>query len=354
MGSGCSRSSGTANRSYLKMHGAESRKSSVTYATNSQPDDLSAFPEASRSLVAAKAVGAGRIISSPDKRTQFTVQRVRSVGRMPSRETMEEVETDREPVAVDPAPCSFIVTDVDAPTVATDDKPLDVVIITPKNPPSTPAQFRAEAAGVDSGDSEPVPATPLPRAAPPLVHTSSSMSSSSSLLSPIDTPDVRASGALHDIQLSKHLTKLLRYKALEDGIQIDPDGWALVSDALVWVHAKEEERAASEREASSSGTTSPQRWTEHDVREMVRLNDRRRFEIRDGTRGCMLRATEGGTPMLSSTRRASSSRAPLSHPAHRPPHRPPCAHFCIPRPPPLGLASSLASYRPSVSARSSH
>ena len=121
-------------------------------------------------------------------------------------------------------------------------------------------------------------------------------------------------GEVHDVKLSKGLTKLLRHRALEVGIAIDHDGWALVSDALRYVNSKESEFWASEslRASEPSPISTPASgstfWEENDVREMARLNDKKRFELREGPSGLQIRVTEGAMT-VHPKRRPSQMRA---------------------------------------------
>ena len=75
--------------------------------------------------------------------------------------------------------------------------------------------------------------------------------------------------APHDVKLSKHLTKVLRHKAMELGIQIDGQGWALVADVVQCVNAME-------RTASGSSAT---QWTEDGITHrfgVVHMNNKER------------------------------------------------------------------------------
>ena len=93
---------------------------------------------------------------------------------------------------------------------------------------------------------------------------------------------------MHDVTLSKQLTTLLRHKALEDGIKIDRDGWALLSEVLG--HINRQGNALT--------------YTESDVRDVVRLNDKQRFEVREKAFGLQIRATRGHTMRLRGRLRA--------------------------------------------------
>lgn len=92
--------------------------------------------------------------------------------------------------------------------------------------------------------------------------------------------------------LSKHLTKLLRHRALEDGVHIDVDGWAKLSEAVEYVN--------------SQGNVLT--YTEADVADMVSLNDKQRFEVRarpglhDSESCVMIRATQGHTMRIGRSR----------------------------------------------------
>ena len=143
---------------------------------------------------------------------------------------------------------------------------------------------------------------------------------------------------VHDVLLSKHLSKLLRHKAYEHGVEIDRDGWALVEDVLRYANSAEAGRSqqtiqqaivvascsqhagVNRVEASSSAASEhglypapssaqqqqqqqqqqPRRsrvqgtgrWQELDVLEMVRLSNKRRFELREGAAGLLIRATQ--------------------------------------------------------------
>lgn len=127
----------------------------------------------------------------------------------------------------------------------------------------------------------------------------------------------RSKGAeVHDVQLSKRLTKLLRHKALEHGVEIDRDGWASVADALHYANSSEANAlwigpAPGEAGEGEDGDHEPkvpkrtptpkgQRWVEEDVREMIHLNNKTRFELRERPEDgeLQIRATQGHTMSL--------------------------------------------------------
>lgn len=85
-------------------------------------------------------------------------------------------------------------------------------------------------------------------------------------------------GERHDVRLSKALSKLLRHKAQEEGVKINKDGWAGLDDVLKYVNANLDTQ-----------------YTPHDVNEMVKLNDKKRFDLREGPMGMQIRATRGHT-----------------------------------------------------------
>lgn len=101
---------------------------------------------------------------------------------------------------------------------------------------------------------------------------------------------------VHDAKLSKALTKLLRHKALEHGVQIDHDGWVLVKDALRYINSREQNAAHFSSRAEEEEDCV--QWVEYDVREMVAANDKRRFEVREVANGLQIRATTGHTMVL--------------------------------------------------------
>ena len=103
--------------------------------------------------------------------------------------------------------------------------------------------------------------------------------------------------AHHDVTLSKHLSQLLRHKALEHGIQIDANGWALVSDALRWSNSMETNACMLRGEDA----TNVRAWSQYDVREMVGLNATfgvHRFVLREAQVGLQIRAVAKHTMRL--------------------------------------------------------
>ena len=83
-------------------------------------------------------------------------------------------------------------------------------------------------------------------------------------------------GEVHDVQLSKLMSKLLRHKAKEYDVPIDTDGWVLLTDAIAHVNRREAELALE-----SEPPREPCTWTEEHVHAMVGLNDKQRFELRE-------------------------------------------------------------------------
>ena len=69
-----------------------------------------------------------------------------------------------------------------------------------------------------------------------------------------DGPEIE----IHDVRLSKYLTKLLRHKALEAGVQIDPEGWADVADAVRWANGMEVNAVIHRMEDAENAVS----WTE--------------------------------------------------------------------------------------------
>ena len=110
---------------------------------------------------------------------------------------------------------------------------------------------------------------------------------------------------MHDKDLSKLLTKLLRHKAVELGVAIDADGWVALSDVLVQINGdrlrelvgileKLGTRVYTEadlRTARDVEYTEYTEYTENHVREVVRANDKRRFVISDDD--TQIRAAQG-------------------------------------------------------------
>ena len=98
-------------------------------------------------------------------------------------------------------------------------------------------------------------------------------------------------GEVHDVQLSKLMSKLLRHKAKEHDVPIDTDGWVLLTDAIAHVNRREAELALE-----SEPPREPCTWTEEHVHAMVGLNDKQRFELREQTTAggvYQIRATQG-------------------------------------------------------------
>lgn len=84
-------------------------------------------------------------------------------------------------------------------------------------------------------------------------------------------------GERHDVNLSKHLTNLLRHTAFDEQTGIDPEGWMLLGVALRHVNSKAE-----------------QEYSEKDIRVLIQLDrhrDKPRFELRDSASGAEIRAT---------------------------------------------------------------
>ena len=94
---------------------------------------------------------------------------------------------------------------------------------------------------------------------------------------------VGANGEVHDVALSKYLSKLLRHEALSSLVPIDRYGWAAVADALRYVN--------------DVHACSPV-YAEEDVRTMVGLNDKQRFELRERRGTLQIRATGKHTMRL--------------------------------------------------------
>ena len=63
---------------------------------------------------------------------------------------------------------------------------------------------------------------------------------------------------VHDVRLSKYLSRLLRHKALESGVQVDTEGWASVSDALRWANGMEVNAVVHRMEDASNAVN----WSE--------------------------------------------------------------------------------------------
>ena len=63
---------------------------------------------------------------------------------------------------------------------------------------------------------------------------------------------------VHDVRLSKYLSRLLRHKALESGVQVDTEGWARVSDALRWANGMEVNAVVHRMEDASNAVN----WSE--------------------------------------------------------------------------------------------
>ena len=100
-----------------------------------------------------------------------------------------------------------------------------------------------------------------------------------------------------DEHLGRLLKDVLRHQAREAGVEISPDGWVTVSDALEFVNLR---------------TSRPTPFTEAAVREEVARNPKRRFQLADkGDAGLFIRASQGhsiagvgeeiGTPLTKAT-----------------------------------------------------
>jgi len=130
---------------------------------------------------------------------------------------------------------------------------------------------------------------------PPAAKDASARRVASGSIEPLAGKD----GEVHDVTLSKHLSRLLRHDALDHGVALDADGWADLADALSFVN----------------GQGNALSYTEADVLEMVRLNDKQRFELRVGLTGGgrqQIRATRGHTmPLRRRHRRQSKSEQDL-------------------------------------------
>ena len=113
---------------------------------------------------------------------------------------------------------------------------------------------------------------------------------------------------MHDKDLSKLLTKLLRHKAVELGVAIDADGWVALSDVLVQINGDRlrelvgvleklgtrvytEADLRTARDVEHTEYTEYTEYTENHVREVVRANDKRRFVISDDD--TQIRAAQG-------------------------------------------------------------
>ena len=102
-------------------------------------------------------------------------------------------------------------------------------------------------------------------------------------------PVVGKAGELHDVLLSKRLTKLLRHTALLEGVQIDCDGWADLAAALQHINQQRNVLQFTEQ-------GDVLRYVAQDVKDMIRLNDKKRFELRERPAGVLqIRCTYGHT-----------------------------------------------------------
>ena len=263
MGAGCSKGITPAHLRYVSV---------ANYVASSEPDDVAAFP------------AAGWGASQPPWKGHPRV-----AGRAPSRLSHEVDDAVAEVVSV------LNKTDLNA---------------YPCSPPAgaSPAATPAQAAPVvGAADSNAHPCSPPAGASP--------------------AATLAKAPVVHDVRLSKHLTKLLRHQAIEADIDIDHDGWALVSDALSYVNAISEINqaihdeitvAAAPSRACTEAWTVGATWTDADVREMVRLNDKQRFELREDPRGLQIRATEGAITYHPSRRPSISRAIELGHELTKP------------------------------------
>ena len=99
---------------------------------------------------------------------------------------------------------------------------------------------------------------------------------------------------LHDVDLSKLLTKLLRHKAVELGVAIDADGWVALSDVIEQINGPRLRAIvvnAKKLESHMYTEADVREYTEADVLEVVYANDKKRFVLSDDE--TQIRATQG-------------------------------------------------------------
>ena len=260
MGSGCSKAPQAAPKFAQPMP----RRTSVTYVVTSEPDAIEAFPAASRFLrhTSSLSLDDGRLKS---------IQHSRMSGRQPERDVVAWV-----PSCGTAGRRSSVMTEV------LDDS-MELQPSQPMEPPMAAPAAAPMEESVYTPTVDPTPPTVEPSntvGSVPPAPTSTSIADEQ----PSDAPgrlsaSGRKVGEVHDVKLSKRLTKLLRHSALHAGLSVDRESWALLKDALALINASEGEGGGC--------------WVEADVVEMVRLNDKRRFELCEGPDGLMIRATEG-------------------------------------------------------------
>jgi len=110
---------------------------------------------------------------------------------------------------------------------------------------------------------------------------------------------MRAKGEVHDVPLSKLLSKLLRH-GVPEGVPIDGEGWTSVTEALM---------AINKLAIAHGRRLHSRHYTEQDVHEMVRLNDKKRFELKQTATGIRIRATYKHTVKLAAGANASLLRS---------------------------------------------
>ena len=95
---------------------------------------------------------------------------------------------------------------------------------------------------------------------------------------------------MHDVKLSKLLTRLLRHKAKELGVAIDSKGWVALPDAIEQINGTTLRDMLDFTEELGS-----QVYSEAEVRTVVRLDDKLRFELWDAVDGAKIRNVQGHT-----------------------------------------------------------
>ena len=116
---------------------------------------------------------------------------------------------------------------------------------------------------------------------------------------------LKPNGERHDVALSKLMSKLLRHTAKEYGVPVTRDGWVVLELVVAHVNTRAAEAAAAEEPPR----VLDREYTREQVCEMITLNDKQRFELRqreDGTEE--VRATLGHS-MLDVSKEAGQAAA---------------------------------------------
>ena len=94
-------------------------------------------------------------------------------------------------------------------------------------------------------------------------------------------PMIPRHGEVHDVRLSKLMSKLLRHEALNAGVSMDAAGWVSITEALLYINHGPSIGDNGVWAALAGPPDERKTYTEAEVRKVIELNDKRRYELRE-------------------------------------------------------------------------